>query len=56
MAVDRTSAPLNHLPVGIWKNYSIPPGLTEHPDVFLVPVSPPERQVADYVAAFTSAH
>ncbi len=33
---------MEYLPVGIWKSYSIPPGFTEHPDVFLVPVSPPD--------------
>ncbi len=32
---------MEYLPIGLWKSYSVPPGFTEHPDVFLVPVSPP---------------
>jgi len=34
---------MEYLPVGIWKAYELPPGFDSHPDVFLVPVSPPDR-------------
>ncbi len=33
---------MEYLPVGIWKSYELPPGFTSAPDVFLVPVSPPD--------------
>ncbi len=33
---------MEYLPVGIWKSYELPPGFTSEPDVFLVPVSPPD--------------
>lgn len=34
---------MEYLPIGIWKSYEVPPGFTEHPDVFMVPVSPPNE-------------
>jgi 4-hydroxybutyrate CoA-transferase len=34
---------MEYLPIGSWKSYEVPPGLTEHPDYFLVPVSPPDE-------------
>jgi 4-hydroxybutyrate CoA-transferase len=33
---------MEYLPVGIWKSYELPAGFESHPDVFLVPVSPPD--------------
>ena len=33
---------MDYLPVGIWKSWEIPPGFDQNPDVFLVPVSPPD--------------
>ena len=33
---------MEYLPVGIWKSYELPPGFHQSPDVFLVPVSPPD--------------
>ena len=33
---------MDYLPVGIWKSWEIPPGFDPNPDVFLVPVSPPD--------------
>lgn len=35
---------MEYLPVGSWKTYEVPPGFTSHPDVFLVPVSPPDAK------------
>ena len=35
---------MEYLPIGIWKSYELPPGFTEHPDVYLVPVSPPDEK------------
>jgi len=35
---------MEFLPTGIWKSYEPPSGLTSHPDVFLVPVSPPDAK------------
>ena len=32
---------MEYLPVGLWKSYELPPGVSPEPDVFLVPVSPP---------------
>lgn len=32
---------MDYLPIGIWKSWEIPPGFDPDPDVFLVPVSPP---------------
>ena len=32
---------MDYLPVGIWQSWEIPPGFHPQPDVFLVPVSPP---------------
>jgi acyl-CoA hydrolase len=34
---------MGYLPVGIWKSWEIPPGFHPDPDVFLVPVSPPNE-------------
>ena len=34
---------VDYLPVGLWKTDSVPDGFTSHRDVFLVPVSPPDR-------------
>jgi 4-hydroxybutyrate CoA-transferase len=34
---------MEYLPVGLWKSYAVPPGMVEEPDVFLVPVSPPNE-------------
>ncbi len=34
---------MDYLPVGIWKSWEIPPGFHQNPDVFLVPVSPPNE-------------
>jgi 4-hydroxybutyrate CoA-transferase len=34
---------MDYLPIGLWKSYEVPPGFTEHPDVYLVPVSPPNE-------------
>jgi 4-hydroxybutyrate CoA-transferase len=33
-----------YLPIGIWKSWEIPPGFHPEPDVFLVPVSPPDEK------------
>ncbi|MCH2353019.1 MAG: hypothetical protein MK295_01155, partial [Pseudomonadales bacterium] len=35
---------MEYLPVGIWQSYEIPVGFHQNPDVFLVPVSPPDEQ------------
>ena len=35
---------MDYLPVGIWKSWEIPAGFDPNPDVFLVPVSPPNAQ------------
>jgi acyl-CoA hydrolase len=37
------SGAVEYLPIGIWKSYAVPDGFSSHPDVFLVPVSPPDR-------------
>jgi acyl-CoA hydrolase len=34
---------VEYLPIGLWKTDTVPEGLTVQPDVFLVPVSPPDR-------------
>lgn len=34
---------MDYLPIGLWKSYEMPAGLSSKPDVFLVPVSPPDR-------------
>ncbi len=34
---------MDYLPVGIWKSWEIPPGFVQNPDVFFVPVSPPDE-------------
>ena len=31
-------------PLSVWRSQSLPPGFVEHPDVFLVPVSPPDEK------------
>ncbi len=33
---------MNYLPIGMWESHLLPAGLTAEPDVFLVPVSPPD--------------
>ena len=33
----------DYLPIGIWREYELPAGLDPEPDVFLVPVSPPNE-------------
>lgn len=35
---------MDYLPIGIWKSWEIPAGFDPNPDVFLVPVSPPNEQ------------
>ena len=35
---------MEYVPVGIWKSYEPPGGFSSHPDVFLVPVSPPDAK------------
>ncbi len=35
---------MEYVPVGIWKSYEPPAGFSSHPDVFLVPVSPPDAK------------
>lgn len=35
---------MEYLPIGIWKSYELPAGLHPDPDVFLVPVSPPNEK------------
>jgi acyl-CoA hydrolase len=37
------SGAVEYLPIGLWKSYAVPDGFTSHPEVFLVPVSPPDR-------------
>jgi acyl-CoA hydrolase len=32
----------DYLPIGLWRSHEVPLGLTPEPDVFLVPVSPPD--------------
>ena len=34
---------VEYLPIGLWKTDTVPDGFTTRPDVFLVPVSPPDR-------------
>lgn len=34
---------MDYLPIGIWQAWEIPPGFDPHPDVFMVPVSPPDK-------------
>jgi acyl-CoA hydrolase len=34
---------VEYLPIGLWQTDTVPPGFTSRPDVFLVPVSPPDR-------------
>jgi 4-hydroxybutyrate CoA-transferase len=35
---------MEYLPVGLWRTYEVPPGFTTEPDVYLVPVSPPNER------------
>ena len=35
---------MEYLPIGVWKSWETPPGFTDAPDVFLVPVSPPDAK------------
>ncbi len=37
------SGDMGYLPIGIWKSWELPPGFHQQPDVFLVPVSPPNE-------------
>jgi 4-hydroxybutyrate CoA-transferase len=34
---------VEYLPIGLWKTDTVPDGFTSRPDVFMVPVSPPDR-------------
>jgi len=34
---------MNYVPVGLWKSYELPAGFSSTPNVFLLPVSPPDR-------------
>lgn len=38
------SGGMDYLPIGLWRSHELPAGLTAHPDVFLVPVSPPDAR------------
>jgi 4-hydroxybutyrate CoA-transferase len=35
---------MGYLPIGIWKSWEIPPGFDPNPDVYMVPVSPPDER------------
>jgi 4-hydroxybutyrate CoA-transferase len=35
---------VDYLPIGLWRSHSLPDGLTPDPDVYLVPVSPPDAR------------
>jgi 4-hydroxybutyrate CoA-transferase len=35
---------MEYLPIGVWKSYEVPAGFASHPDVFMVPVSPPDER------------
>lgn len=35
---------MEYLPIGAWKTYETPPGFTGDPDVFMVPISPPDER------------
>ncbi len=35
---------MEYLPVGLWRGHELPAGMTEYPDAFLVPVSPPDER------------
>jgi 4-hydroxybutyrate CoA-transferase len=35
---------MEYLPIGMWRSYEMPAGFTAAPDVYLVPVSPPDAQ------------
>ncbi len=37
------SGDMDYLPVGLWKSHELPAGISGNPDVFLLPVSPPDR-------------
>ena len=34
---------MDYLPVGVWKSWELPPGFHQNPDVFMLPVSPPDE-------------
>src|SRR5262245_59194661 len=34
---------MEYLPIGLWRDHELPAGVTSEPDVFLVPVSPPDQ-------------
>ncbi|MEQ8263959.1 acetyl-CoA hydrolase/transferase C-terminal domain-containing protein [Pseudohaliea sp.] len=38
------SGAVGYIPVGIWKSYEVPAGFELEPDVFMVPVSPPDAK------------
>ncbi|MGE3594603.1 MAG: acetyl-CoA hydrolase/transferase family protein [Dehalococcoidia bacterium] len=38
------SGAMEYVPTGVWKSYEAPGGFSSHPDVFLVPVSPPDAK------------
>ena len=38
------SGDMDYLPVGLWRSHELPAGMTQHPDVFMVPVSPPDAK------------
>lgn len=35
---------MEYLPIGVWKSWEVPPGFNPEPDVFFVPVSPPDAK------------
>ncbi|MBV1906490.1 MAG: hypothetical protein KUG75_10460 [Pseudomonadales bacterium] len=35
---------MNYIPVGLWESYQLPAGFTSTPDVYMVPVSPPNKK------------
>ncbi len=35
---------VDYLPIGLWRSHTVPDGLTRDPDVFFVPVSPPDER------------
>ncbi len=35
---------MDYLPIGLWRSHELPDGISKQPDVFMVPVSPPDEQ------------
>lgn len=35
---------VDYLPIGLWRSHTLPDGLTPDPDVYMVPVSPPDER------------